>query len=65
MMRFFYHSRRQNQSGNMLIYILGGIFLLGILIVLLKGNAQEGAGIDADKIAVSVQKMFGINEVHA
>lgn len=59
MMRFFYHSRRQNQSGNMLIYILGGIFLLGILIVLLKGNAQEGAGIDADKIAVSVQKMFG------
>lgn len=42
----------------MLIYILGAIFLFGILIVILKGNSQEGAGIDADKVTVSVQQMM-------
>lgn len=46
------------QSGNMLIYILGAIFLLGLLIVLIKGNTQEGAGIDADKLAVRAQQVF-------
>lgn len=40
---------RTNISGNMLIYILGAIFLMGLLIVLLKGSFQEGTGIDAEK----------------
>lgn len=39
----------KTNSGNMLIYILGAIFLMGLLIVLLKGSFQEGAGIDAEK----------------
>jgi hypothetical protein len=41
---------RSDMSGNMLIYILGAIFLLGLLIVLLKGSFQEGTGIDAEKV---------------
>ncbi len=45
-------SRLSRQSGNILVYILGAIFLLGILTALVKGNVQEGAGIDADKLAV-------------
>lgn len=44
-------------SGNMLIYILGAVFLLGILIVLLKGNFQEGTGIDAEKVGLKVSEV--------
>ena len=36
-------------SGNMLIYILGAIFLMGLLLVILKGSFQEGTGINAEK----------------
>ena len=50
------HSARST-SGNMLIYILGAIFLMGLLIVLLKGSFQEGTGIDGEKL------MIRINEV--
>ena len=45
---------RNSQSGNMLIYILGAIFLLGFLIVIIKGNFQEGTGIDSEKTAIKV-----------
>ncbi len=41
-------------SGNILIYILGAIFLMGMLIVALKGSFQEGTGIDAEKTALLV-----------
>lgn len=41
----------------MLIYILGAIFLLGILLVLLKGNTQEGAGIDSDRTTIRAQQI--------
>jgi hypothetical protein len=44
------------QSGNMLIYILGAIFLMGFLIVLLRGNFQEGTGIDAEKVSLQVNE---------
>lgn len=44
--------RAQQNSGNMLIYILGAIFLMGILIVLLKGSFQEGTGVDAERSAL-------------
>ncbi len=43
-----------SQSGNMLIYILGAIFLLGLLIVIIKGNFQEGTGIDPEKVVIEV-----------
>lgn len=43
---------RKNNSGNMLVYIIGAIFLMGLLIVLLKGSFQEGSGIDPEKNAM-------------
>ncbi len=46
------HSRSKT-SGNILIYILGAILLLGLLIVALKGSFQEGTGIDAEKALMS------------
>ncbi len=46
-----------SQSGNMLIYILGAVFLLGFLIVIIKGNFQEGTGIDPEKVAIEVGKV--------
>lgn len=36
----------------MLIYIIGAIFLFGILIALLKGNFQEGTGIDGEQVLI-------------
>jgi hypothetical protein len=47
-MKSFKH-RRKKQSGNIFIYILGAIFLMGILIVVVKGTFQPGTGIDAEK----------------
>lgn len=44
------------QSGNMLIYILGAIFLLGLLIVLVKGSFQEGIGIDGEKLVIAASR---------
>lgn len=41
-------------SGNILLYILGAIFLLGMLIILIKGSFQEGTGIDAEKTLIRV-----------
>lgn len=38
----------------MFVYILGAIFLLGILIVIVKGSFQEGSGIDGEKNALLV-----------
>lgn len=45
---------RSSIAGNMLIYILGAIFLMGLLIVALKGSFQEGSGIDPEKTAMLV-----------
>ncbi len=44
----------RNIAGNILIYILGAIFLMGLLIVSLKGSFQEGTGIDPEKTALLV-----------
>lgn len=44
-------------AGNMLLYILGAILLLGILIVLVKGSFQEGTGIDGEKISMQVSEV--------
>ena len=41
----------------MLIYILGAIFLLGLLIVLVKGSFQEGTGIDGDKVVLQASQV--------
>lgn len=47
----------RSTSGNILIYILGAIFLLGILIALVKGSFQEGAGIDPEKLLLRVNEV--------
>lgn len=41
----------------MLLYILGAIFLIGFLIVLVKGSFQEGTGISQDKVVITVTEM--------
>lgn len=41
----------------MLIYILGAIFLLGMLIVLVKGSVQEGTGIDGEKLVLKANQV--------
>lgn len=45
------------QSGNMLVYILGAIFLLGILLVALRSGYQPGAGIDAEANILKVTQV--------
>jgi hypothetical protein len=40
------------QSGNMLVYILGAIFLMGLLMVLVKGSTNPGGGIDAENVII-------------
>lgn len=48
---------KPQQSGNMFVYILGAIFLLGILLVITKGSFQEGTGIDSEKIVLQVNEV--------
>ncbi len=45
------------RSGNILIYLLGAIFLLGILVALVKGSFQEGTSIDNDKLVLRVDEV--------
>jgi hypothetical protein len=52
------NKRKHSVSGNIFVYILGGIFLLGLLVIIMKGNSQEGAGVESDKTALSIQEMF-------
>lgn len=47
----------KNQSGNMFVYILGAIFLLGILLVALRSGYQPGAGIDAEANILKVSQV--------
>jgi len=49
--------RRRHQSGNMLIYILGAIVLMGVLVVLVKGSMQPGTGIDAENVELQVSRV--------
>jgi hypothetical protein len=46
-----------SQSGNILIYILGAIFLLGLLVVISKGSTTPGAGIDAEQLMIRVSEV--------
>lgn len=47
----------RRQSGNMLIYILGAIFLFGLLIMLIKGSFQEGTAIDGEKVVLKANQV--------
>jgi hypothetical protein len=50
-------SSMQNQNGNILIYILGAIFLLGILIVMVKGSSTPGSNIDRETLMIRVAEV--------
>lgn len=53
----FYKNRYNPQSGNVLVYILGAIFLLGILVIAVKGSSTPGAGIDPEQLTIRVAEV--------
>lgn len=50
-------NERTSESGNILIYILGAIVLLGLLVVISKGSVTPGAGIDAEQLMIRVSEV--------
>lgn len=46
-----------NQAGNILIYILGAIFLLGLLAITVRGSNTPGAGIDSEQLMIRVAEV--------
>ena len=57
MNKFILNSKRKNESGNILIYILGAIFLLGLLVVISKGSVTPGAGVDHETLMIRVAEV--------
>ena len=51
------HQTTSNESGNILIYILGAIFLLGLLVVLVKGSSSPGSNIDEEGLMIKVAEV--------
>ena len=47
----------KNEAGNILIYILGAIFLLGILVVVVKGSSTPGSNIDREALLIRVAEV--------
>ncbi len=47
----------KNQSGNILLYILGAIFLLGLLAIMVKGSVSPGASIDRETLELRVNEV--------
>jgi len=50
-------TQKCSQSGNMLIYIIGAVFLLGILLVAMRSGYQPGAGIDSEAVTLKVTQV--------
>ncbi|MEM9469131.1 MAG: hypothetical protein AAF988_03120 [Pseudomonadota bacterium] len=48
---------KETQSGNILIYILGAIVLIGILVSLVKGSSTPGSGIDREALEIKVAEV--------
>ena len=53
----FHPPRQKTQSGNILIYILGAIVLMGVLVILVKGSMQPGSGIDAENVEIQASRV--------
>ncbi len=49
--------KQHPESGNILIYILGAIFLLGLLVAISKGSFSPGAGIDQETLIIRVAEV--------
>lgn len=47
----------EKEAGNVLIYILGAIFLLGLLAVTVRGSNTPGAGIDQEQLLIRVAEI--------
>ncbi len=45
------------QSGNILVYILGAVFLLGVLTVMVRGSSTPGGGIDEEALIIRVSEV--------
>ncbi|MAZ75984.1 MAG: hypothetical protein CMH31_01630 [Micavibrio sp.] len=45
------------QSGNILIYILGAIVLIGLLTIMVKGSSTPGSGIDREALEIRVAEV--------
>lgn len=45
------------QSGNMLVYILGAIFLMGLLVMLVRGSSNTGGGIDSENVVIKASQV--------
>jgi len=48
---------RNLESGNILLYILGAIFLLGLLVIMVKGSTTPGASIDREALELRVNEV--------
>jgi hypothetical protein len=45
------------QSGNILVYILGAIILIGLLTIMVKGSSTPGSGIDREALEIRVAEV--------
>lgn len=45
------------QSGNILVYILGAVFLLGVLTVMVRGSSTPGGGIDEEALIIRASEI--------
>jgi len=48
---------REAQSGNVLIYILGAVFLIGILTVVVRGTSAPGAALGPEEMAIKASQV--------
>ncbi len=48
---------KPTEAGNILIYILGAIFLLGLLVVMVKGSSTPGSNIDRESLLIQVAEV--------
>lgn len=48
---------QSNEAGNVLIYILGAILLLGLLVVMVKGSSTPGSNIDKETLILRVNEV--------
>jgi len=50
-------NHRHPESGNILIYILGAIFLIGALTLMVKGSSTPGSGISEEALIIKVSEV--------
>lgn len=50
-------THRLAESGNVVIYVLGAIFLMGLVLMMVRGSSQPGAGIDFESMRVKVSEV--------